>query len=328
MRALRLHAPSGPSALHWEELPPPTPGPDELLVRVRATALNRADLLQTLGRYPAPPGAPEDIPGLEYAGEVQAVGARVRRFRPGDRVMGLVGGGAFAEGLCISEREALPIPGSLPFTEAAALPEAFLTAWDALLLQGGLQAGETVLVHAAGSGVGVAAVQLAVAAGARVIGTSRTPQKLSRLASFGMHAGVLTGPGRDAAEDVLAASGGRGVDLVLDLVGGSAVPLSLRALAPRGRMLLVGLLDGASPAVDLGLVLRKRLTLQGTVMRSRAPEEKAALAARAERTLLPLFAAGTLRPVVDAVFPITRAAEAFARMATNDSFGKLVLEVP
>jgi putative PIG3 family NAD(P)H quinone oxidoreductase len=295
---------------------------------VRATALNRADLLQTLGRYPAPPGAPEDIPGLEYAGEVQAVGARVRRFRPGDRVMGLVGGGAFAEGLCVSEHEALALPAGLTFADAAALPEAFLTAWDALMLQGGLQAGETVLIHAAGSGVGVAAVQLAVAAGARVIGTSRTPVKLSRLASFGMHAGVLTGPGRDAAEDVLAATGGRGVDLVLDLVGGSAVALSLRALAPRGRMLLVGLLDGASPAVDLGLVLRKRLTLQGTVMRSRSPAEKAALAARAERTLLPLFASGTLRPVVDAVFPILRAQEAFARMAANDSFGKLVLEVP
>lgn len=328
MRALRLHAPSGPSALHWEELPTPTPSPDELLVRVRATALNRADLLQTLGRYPAPPGAPEDIPGLEYAGEVQAVGTRVRRFRAGDRVMGLVGGGAFAEALCIAEREALPIPAGITFTDAAAIPEAFLTAWDALVLQGGLQAGETVLVHAAGSGVGVAAVQLAVAAGARVVGTSRTPQKLSRLASFGMHAGVLTGAARDAAEDVLAATGGRGVDLVLDLVGGSAVPLSLRALAPRGRMLLVGLLDGASPPVDLGLVLRKRLTLQGTVMRSRAPEEKATLAARAERTLLPLFAAGTLHPVVDEIFPITRAAEAFGRMAANDTFGKLVLEVP
>jgi NADPH2:quinone reductase len=327
MKALRLHDFSGPSALRWEEVPAPSPAPGEVLVRVRATALNRADLLQTLGRYPAPPGAPADIPGLEYAGEVLAVGERVAGARPGDRVMGLVGGGAFAEQLCAPERELLRVPAGLSYAEAAALPEAFLTAWDALVLQGGLRAGETVLVHAAGSGVGVAAVQVAVAAGARVIGTSRTAEKLSRLAAYGLHAGVLTGEGRDATADVLSATRGRGVDLVLDLVGGSAVGLSLKVLAPRGRMLLVGLMDGASPQVDLGLVLRKRLQLTGTVMRSRPPEEKAALAAQAERMLLPLFDAGALRPTVDAVLPLPRAAEGFARMAANGTFGKIVLQV-
>ena len=170
-------------------------------------------------------------------------------------------------------------------------------------------------------------VQVAAAAGARVIGTSRTAEKLSRLGAYGLHAGVLTGEGRDAAADVMAATAGRGVDLVLDLVGGSAVALSLKVLAPRGRMLLVGLLDGASPQVDLGLVLRKRLTLVGTVMRSRLPEEKAALAAQAERTLLPLLASGKLRPAVDLVLPLPRAAEGLARMAGNGTFGKIVLQV-
>jgi len=327
MKALRLHDFTGPSALRWEEVPAPAPAPGEVRVRVRATALNRADLLQTLGRYPAPPGAPADIPGLEYAGEVLEVGERATGVKPGDRVMGLVGGGAFAEQLCVPERELLPIPTGMSFTDAAALPEAFLTAWDALVLQGGLKAGETVLVHAAGSGVGVAAVQVAVAAGARVIGTSRTAEKLSRLAAFGLHAGVLTGEGRDPAADVLAATRGRGVDLVLDLVGGSAVALSLKVLAPRGRMLLVGLLDGATPLVDLGLVLRKRLRLTGTVMRSRLPEEKAALAAQAGRMLMPQFASGALRPTVDLVLPLPRAAEGFARMAANGTFGKIVLQV-
>ncbi|MBM4380922.1 MAG: NAD(P)H-quinone oxidoreductase [Deltaproteobacteria bacterium] len=327
MKALRLHGFTGPSALRWEEVAAPVPAASEVRVRVRATALNRADLLQTLGRYPAPPGATPDIPGLEYAGEVLEVGERVTRVKPGDRVMGLVGGGAFAEQLCVSEREVLPVPEGMSFTDAAALPEAFLTAWDALVLQGGLRAGETVLVHAAGSGVGAAAVQVAVAAGARVVGTSRTADKLSRLAAFGLHAGVLTGEGQDAAADVLAATRGRGVDLVLDLVGGSAVSLSLKVLAPRGRLLLVGLLDGAAPQVDLGLVLRKRLQLTGTVMRSRSPEEKATLAAQAERMLLPLFASGALRPAVDVVLPLPRAAEGFARMAANGTFGKIVLQV-
>ena len=327
MNALRLQDFSGPSSLRWEERPAPVTGPTEVRVRVRATALNRADLMQTLGRYPAPPGAPPDIPGLEYAGEILALGSAATRFKVGDRVMGLVGGGAFAEQLCVDEREVLPIPAGLSFTEAAAVPEAFLTAWDALVLQGGLKEGQTVLVHAAGSGVGVAAVQVAVAVGARVVGTSRTAEKLSRLAAWGLHAGVLTGEGRDAAADVLAATQGRGVDLVLDLVGGSAVSLSLQVLAPRGRMLLVGLLDGASPQVDLGHVLRKRLTLIGTVMRSRSPAEKAALAEQAERRLLPLFASGQLRPTVDRVLPLPRAAEGLALLAGNGTFGKIVLQV-
>jgi NADPH2:quinone reductase len=326
MLVLRITRPGGPEVLDLEERPSPVPGPADLLVRVRATALNRADLLQLRGGYPAPPGVPADVPGLEYAGEVLATGPLVRRFKVGDRVMGLVGGGAFAEQLITHEREALPLPENLDPVQAAALPEAYLTAFDALVLQGGLRMGETVLIHAVASGVGSAAALLCRALGARVLGTGRNAEKLSRASTWGVEKTVLcdASPPR-FAEAVRAATEGRGVDLALDLVGGDYLPETLRAMAPQGRVLLVGLVAGRQASVELDLLLTRRLRLTGTVLRSRPPEEKMALAQAADRHLLPLFRSGALPPVIDAVYPMREAREALSRMARNETVGKLVL---
>lgn len=326
MKVLRITRPGGPEVLAEEERPEPVPGPEEVLVRVRASALNRADLLQLRGHYPAPPDVPPDIPGLEYAGEVVAVGPRARRFQPGDRVMGLVGGGAWSELLVTHEREAMPIPDGMDFADAAAIPEAYLTAFDALVLQGELKPGETVLVHAVASGVGSAAALICQAMGARVVGTGRNAAKLARAADWGVARTVLcdTKPPR-FADAVRDETGGRGADLCLDLVGGGYVPETLNALAPRGRLMLVGLVAGAATEVNLGTVLMKRLRVTGTVLRSRALEEKIALAQSAERHLLPLFRSGALRPVIDAVVPRADIQQALERMASNDSVGKLVV---
>ncbi len=337
MKALVIERPEGTQALVLAERPEPVLGPWELRVAVRCTALNRADLLQMRGGYPAPPGAPKDIPGLEYAGEVLEVGAEVTLFRPGDRVMGLVGGGAFAEQVVVHEREALPIPVALSFEQAAALPEAFLTAWDALVLQGGLRSGEWVLVHAAGSGVGTAAVQLVHALGARCVATARTPEKLEHTASvYGVSREALIVPERDPedpaaprfADRVREVTGG-GAHLALELVGGAYLPETLSAMAPRGRVILVGLLAGATANVELRTVLTRRLRIQGTVLRSRPLEEKLALAQAAKRNLVPLFASGVLKPVLDAggVVPFTLDAvkAACARLGANETFGKVVL---
>ncbi len=326
MHVFRATGAGGPEVLSLEERSDLTPGPSELLVRVRATALNRADLLQLKGHYRAPPDAPQDIPGLEYAGEVLAVGERVRRFRPGDRVMGLVGGGAWAEQLTVHEREALPMPEGMDFPEAAALPEAYLTAFDALVLQGELRLGETVLVHAVASGVGSAAALLCRAMGARVVGTGRNAVKLERAKAWGVERTVLveSTPPR-FAEAVREATRGRGADLALDLVGGDYVPETLEALAPQGRVMLVGLVAGNRTQVNLGTVLMKRLRITGTVLRSRALEEKIALAQAAERHLLPLFRSGTLKPVIDAVMPIQDIRDALTRLSSNETVGKIVL---
>lgn len=325
MRAWVTTTLNGPAGLTLVERPAPTPGPDEVLVTVRATALNRADLLQTRGQYPAPPGVPADIPGLEYAGEVAAVGARVTRWKVGDAVMGLVAGGAWAEQLVTHEREALPIPVGLTAAQAAAIPEAFTTAFDALVLQGGLSVGTRVLVHAVASGVGTAALQIARAFGATVIGTGRNAEKLERVRALGLaHAVLVDGTKPAFAEAVRTASGG-GVDLVLDLVGGTWVAESLAAMAPRGRLVLVGLVAGGEAPVPLRTVLMKRLQIIGTTLRSRPLEEKIAVARAFEQRLLPLFTAGALSSVIDATFPMSQLTPALERLARNDSVGKLVL---
>jgi NADPH2:quinone reductase len=326
MHVYRTTGAGGPEVLSLEERPDLTPGPSELLVRVRTTALNRADLLQLKGHYAAPPDVPPDVPGLEYAGEVLAVGPRVRRFRPGDRVMGLVGGGAWAEQLTVHEREALPMPEGMDFTDAAALPEVYLTAFDALVLQGGVRAGETVLVHAVASGVGSAAALLCRAMGVRVVGTGRNARKLERAREWGVERTVVVdGTPPRFADAVREATGDRGAELALDLVGGDYVPETLEALAPQGRVMLVGLVAGSKAQLNLGLVLMKRLRITGTVLRSRPLEEKIALAQAAERHLLPLFRSGALKPVVDAVVPMRDIRDALTRLESNETVGKLVL---
>lgn len=308
--------------LELRDVPTPEPGPGQVRVRIRASAVNRADLLQRAGHYPAPPDAPADIPGLELAGEVSAVGPGAE-LAVGERVYGLTGGGAYAEEVVVHGRTLARMPEDLGFREAAAIPEAYLTAYDAIVLQAGLMAGETLLVHAAGSGVGIAALQLASALGVRAIGTVRTADKAPRIEALGAKALVV---GKDAKfADRVKELGG--ADVVLELVGGSYVPESLASMSERGRLVLVGLLAGAKAELDLGLVLRKRLRVMGTVMRARPLEEKIAAGRVLARNLTPLVEAGKLAPIIDRVFPLAEAEAAMDHVASNASFGKVVLEV-
>ncbi|HEX2209937.1 MAG TPA: NAD(P)H-quinone oxidoreductase [Longimicrobium sp.] len=324
MRALVITKPGGPDVLSLEDRPVPQPGPGEIRVRVHASALNRADLLQRRGNYPAPPGAPADIPGLEYAGEVDAVGEGAGLWAVGNRVMGIVGGGGHAEYVVVHEREAIRVPQNLSWEEAASIPEAFLTAYDALFRQLDLTMGERLLILAVGSGVGTAALQLASAAGATVIGTSRTADKLKRAAEMGLEVGVDTSK-EDLAEAVNQATYGSGVHAVLDLVGGKLLEASLRVVALRGRVVVVGTTGGSRVEVDLGLLLRRRIHLFGTVLRSRPLEEKIALAREFSNGVLPLLSSGRIRSVVDSVFPFDAIRAAHERMEENASFGKIVL---
>jgi putative PIG3 family NAD(P)H quinone oxidoreductase len=324
LRAVHIAGAGGPEVLEWREQEEPAPGPEDVLVRVHASALNRADVLQRMGRYPAPPGVPAQIPGLEYAGEVVRCGSRVSLWRTGERVMGLVAGGAHAEYVVAHERTALRIPPALSWEEAAAFPEAFLTAYDALFTRGGLRPGEALLLTAAASGVGTAASQVASCAGARVIGLSRSADKRARLTSLGVaHALDPATPDLPAAVRSLAA--GAGADLALDLVGGPGIATLMEALAPRGRLVLVGLLAGTRADIDLARLLSRRLTMVGTVLRSRPLEEKIALAQEVTHTLLPLLAAGRIRPVIDRVVPMAEIARAHAALERDETFGKIVL---
>jgi putative PIG3 family NAD(P)H quinone oxidoreductase len=328
MRAIVITKPGGPEVLELRDVPTPEPAPGQVRVRIRACAVNRADLLQRMGMYPAPADAPPDIPGLEIAGDVDAVGSGVVELAKGDRVFGVVSGGAYAEAVTVHARTLARIPDALDFVHAAAVPEAFITAYDAMVLQGGLTAGEVVLVHAVGSGVGTAAVQIARAIGARSIGTARGEPKLARARELGMDEGVVPAAGTSGpgfAVKVREATGGRGVDVVLELVGGTYVPESLASLAEKGRLVLVGLLAGTRADVDLGIVLRRRLRVLGTVLRARPLEEKILAAQVLGNRLAPLFASGALRPVIDRILPLEKAGEAHASMAENEGFGKIVL---
>jgi putative PIG3 family NAD(P)H quinone oxidoreductase len=324
MKAIVIREPGGPEVLTLRELPSVDPPHGHLRVRVRYAGVNRADLLQRAGFYPAPPGVPADIPGLEYAGVVEAIGPGVTRFSPGDRVFGLVAGGAYAEELVVHEREAVRTPEALSDEEAAAVPEAFVTAYDAMVVQGHLAPGERVLIHAAGSGVGTAAVQIARALGCFVAGSSRTADKLERCKALGLDAGILVERGAFAAE-LNRVTGGAGADLILDLVGGAYVAEDLDACAPRARILLVGLTAGIRGDLNLALFLRKRVTLIGTVLRARPLEEKIQAAQLLERHLVPWLARGVVKPVIDRVFPFAEAGAAHAHVAADQSFGKVLL---
>ena len=326
MRAVRIREPGGPEVLELVDVPDPELPPSHVRVRVRWAGLNRADLLQRLGLYPAPPGAPRDIPGLEYAGEVVELGAGVTRLAIGDRVLGVVGGGAYAEQVVVHEREAARVPASVDLRAAGAVPEAFATAWDALVARGGLVPGERVLVHAVGSGVGTAVVQLARALGCHVTGTSRTASKLESARALGLSEGVLSA---DVA--AMRAELGRiaptGHDVIVDLVGGAMVAEDVQLAATRGRVVVVGLTAGPRAEIDLGRLLSRRITVVGTVLRARPIEEKIAVARELERTIVPWLAEGRIHGVVDRTFPLAEAAEAHRLLASNDTFGKVLLEV-
>jgi len=324
MKAIIITRPGGPEVLEVQERPKPEAGVGQIRVRVHSSALNRADLMQREGNYPVPPGVPADIAGMEYAGEVDALGPSTNLWKVGDRVMGIIGGAGHAEFLCVHEREAIPIPRGLSWEEAAAIPEAFLTAYDALFRQLDLRMGETVLIHAVASGVGTAGLQLARAGGAKVAGTSRSAGKLERARELGLDVAVDASKG-NWVETISATIGGEKVHVIMDLVGGSYLDGNLRVLAHRGRMILVGLTAGSRAELDMGMILRKRLKMIGTVLRARSLEEKIALARDASAHVIPLFDAGKLRPVVDSVFSFGEIRAAHELMHSNKTFGKIVL---
>jgi putative PIG3 family NAD(P)H quinone oxidoreductase len=328
MRTVVITRPGGPEVLEVVERPMPEPAPGEVLVRVRASGLNRADLLQRRGGYPAPHGAPPDVPGLEFAGEVARVAADVERWREGDRVFGITAGGAQAEYRSLHGGLLAPVPEGMSWTDAAAVPEAFMTAFDALFTQAELRPDERVLVHAVGSGVGLAAVQLARAIGATAYGTSRTDDKLERARAWGMADGIaLPGGPEPLAEWARTVTNGRGMNVVLELVGGAYVPASLETLAEKGRLMLVGLVAGRRADIDLGAILRRRLTVRGTVLRGRSLAEKIAVTRAFAMHVVPMLADGRVRPVVDSVFAMDDIRAAHERLESNESFGKVVLEI-
>jgi putative PIG3 family NAD(P)H quinone oxidoreductase len=324
MKAVIITRPGGPEVLEIQERPKPEPGIGQIRVRVHASALNRADLMQREGNYPVPPGVSAEISGMEYAGEVDALGPAATLWKVGDRVMGIIAGAGHAEYLCVHEREAIPVPQALSWEEAAAIPEAFLTAYDALFNRLSLHTGETVLIHAVGSGVGTAALQIARVAGASVIGTARSAEKLERAKKLGLDFGIDASRG-DWAAQVEAAIGAERVHAVLDLVGGSYLESNLRVLGSLGRIVVVGLTAGAVAPFNMGVLLRKRLTIVGTMLRGRPVEEKIALARDFSERIVPLFAAGRLKPVIDRVFPFNEVRAAHELMESNKTFGKIVL---
>jgi putative PIG3 family NAD(P)H quinone oxidoreductase len=327
MKAVVITRSGGPEVLEIHDVPAPQPEADEVLVRVWSTALNRADLLQRLGGYAPPPGVPQNISGLEFAGEVAELGANVQHWHKGDRVMGIIGGGAHAEFVTAHEDALAAVPSNLEWADAGGVPEVFITAFDALQ-QAAFKAGDKVLVHAVGSGVGLAAIQLVKAMGGRAFGTSRTPDKIERAKSFGLESGyVVLQPSalEGLAEFAENATDGSGFDVVLDLNGGPYFAASLGAMAQKGRLILIGGVAGSKTHVELYQILRKRLQIIGTVLRARSLEEKIAITNAFSREVVPLLAAGTIQPVIDSVFTLDQIQQAHRRLESNETFGKVVL---
>ena len=323
MKAITFATYGGPDVLRLEDVAEPIPTADELLVRVRASALNRADTMQRRGHYPPPPGE-SDILGLELAGEVEAVGVNAQGFKPGDRVFGLVGGGGYAEKACIDYRMAMPIPDDWDFVKAAAVPEVFFTANETLFTLGRLDAGETVLIHAGASGVGTAGIQMARQAGARVLVTVGSDEKAARTQALGAEA-AINYKTTDFAARVLDLTDGDGVDLVQDFIGAAYWQNNLKCLKIAGRLVLVGLMGGAKVEADLGLIMRKRLQVIGSVMRSQPLANKIAITERFRSRWLPELESGRLRPLIDTSFPLAEAAAAHQYMEDNRNVGKIML---
>ena len=324
MKAVVITRPGGPEVLEIQNVETPEPLGDYIRVRVRAAGLNRADLLQRAGGYPAPAGSPSNIPGLEFAGEVDAVGSLVRAWKPGQRVMGLAGGGAQAEYILAHEGLLVEIPENLDFVQAGGIPEVFITAHDALFTQAGLQMGERLLVHAAGSGVGTAAIQLAHAAGVTTFGTSRTPSKLEQAKSLGLDVGISH---QNFAAEVNRLTEGAGVHVVLDFIGAAYLEQNLEALTTWGRIVFLATMGGFQANVNLGMLMSRRISMRGVTLRTRTLEEKLAVTRRFATSVLPLLASGKVRPIIDHVYPLEEIGEAHRVMGENLNFGKLVLRV-
>ncbi len=324
MRAVVITRPGGPEVLEVQDVETPEPVGDYVRVRVRASGINRADLLQRAGGYPAPAGSPSHIPGMEFAGEVDAIGPQVRKWQSGQRVMGLVGGGAQAEYLLVHEGMLVEIPDNLDFVQAAGIPEVFMTAHDALFTQGGLQMGERVLIHAAGSGVGTAAIQLAHATGATTFGTSRTPEKLAKAKPLGLDIGLSD---KQFAAEVKRLTNGEGVHMVLDFVGAPYLEQNLEALGPWGRIVFLATLGGTQGNINIGLMMGKRISMRGVTLRTRTLEEKLAVTRRFAAAVLPLLASGKVKPIIEQVYPMEEISAAHTAMGENRNFGKLIVTV-
>ncbi len=325
MRAAVFTGAGGPASVEIREVQRPDPPAGHALVRIRATALNRADLLQRDGRYPPPPGAPRDIAGLEFAGEVAALGAGVRRVAVGDRVFGLSDGGAHAEYLAVPEALLVHIPDALDWIHAAATPEACITAHDALVTQAYASTGARVLIHAVGSGVGTAAVQIARGLGMIPFGTTRTADKLEGARTLGLENGAAIEDPATLRDHARAWTSDGMVDVVLDLLGGAYTEASIHVLAPLGRLVLIGLIAGGEARLPLGQLLRRRLTMRGTVLRSRSLDEKAQATALFEKDVVPMLKHGEVRAIVDSCYPLDAMREAHLRMESNKTFGKVVI---
>ena len=322
MRAVVLRSHGGPEVLTIEHVDDPVAAPDEVLIQVAATALNRADLLQRMGLYPDPRRRPVEIPGMEFAGTVVSVGDRVTMWSAGDRVMGIDAGGAYAERIAVHERQLLAVPDNLDLVHAAAIPEVFLTAWDALVLQGGLTSGRWALVHAGASGVGTAAIQIAKAIGARIAVTCSAGKKQA-CRSLGADVVLGRSPHDWLSEARVAVPSG--FDVVLDVIGGDEIDRNLQAAATKGTIVQVGLMGGGSTQVNVGLLLTKRITWIGTTLRPRPIEEKVAVTRRFAAEMLPLFATGALVPVIDSTFPFDQIADAHRHMEANANTGKIIV---
>jgi putative PIG3 family NAD(P)H quinone oxidoreductase len=325
MRAVVLTQFGGPEVLQIVDIPAPKPGPEEVLVQVRATALNRADLLQRRGLYPNPFPDAHDVPGMEFSGTVASVGERVRAWHVGDEVMGIVSGGAYGEQLVVHERQAMRIPAGVSLADAAAIPEVFITAWDAIVVQGGLTSGRWVLVHAAASGVGTAAVQIAKAIGARVVATC-SAGKVAAVRALGADV-VVDYAAQDFVQAVRDATGGRGVDVICDVVGGDYLDRNVAAIAVKGRIVQVGVMAGGAVTFNVGALLPKRASIAGTVLRARPLEEKIAISQRFATEVLPLFESGALRVVIDSRYRLDDIAAAHAYMETNANVGKILIDM-
>lgn len=325
MRAVVLRAPGGPAELQLAHAAAPLLTPGTVEIQIKAFALNRADLLQRRGAYPAPAGA-SDILGLECAGQVRALGAGVTGIALESPVMALLAGGGYAERAVVPAEQILPIPPGLSFAQAAAIPEAFLTASEACFTLGGLGAGQTVLIHAAASGVGSAALQLAKLVGARVVACAGSAEKLDFARQLGADV-VVNHKLEDFAAVVREQTAGRGADVILDFVGGSYAERHQACLAEAGRWVVIGLLGGARANLDLGAVLRRRWQLLGLVMRTRSPGDKSQIVQRFRARFWPELASGRLRPCIDRIYPWTEVRAAHERMEANANIGKIVLEV-
>jgi putative PIG3 family NAD(P)H quinone oxidoreductase len=324
MRAVVLHEHGGPEVLTIENVDEPTPGPDQILVDVAYTALNRADTLQRMGGYADPRNPAVEIPGLEYAGTVAAIGADVTEWKIGDRVMGIESGGCYAEKVVTHARQALPIPSNINTADAAAIPEVFLTAWDALVVQGGLTSGRWALVHAGASGVGTAGIQIAKAIGARIAVTC-SAGKADACRELGADLVLERSPADWLA--ALKAEVPQGVDVILDVVGGDEADRNFRAVAMDGSIIQVGLMGGGSAPVNMGLLLMKRITWTGTTLRARPLERKLSLCQRFISEIIPLVESGALVPVIDSRYALDDIADAHRHMEANRNVGKILVSV-